>query len=101
MVSTHAEQRRAKWEICENLRMLSLFESQEQVKRRSLEKYINMYANIQAKKQRSTSPGQKRFQSKYSKESITMKIMEYSELKKMKSQLSDKMQNEYVQFSAE
>ena len=30
-----------------------------------------------------------------------MKIMEYSELKKMKNQLSDKMKNEYVQFTAE
>ena len=55
--STLPDQKRAKWEICENLRMLNLFESQEQVKRKSLEKYIGMYANIQAKKQRSTSPG--------------------------------------------
>lgn len=100
-LSTLPAQTRAKWEICENLRMLSVLESQEQIKRKSLDNYINLYANIQAKKQRSTSPGQKRFQTKFSKESISMKIREYSELKKVKTQLSDKMKSEYGQYTAE
>ena len=40
---------RSKVDICQNLKVLSVMEQQEVVKRQNLDKYISLYSNIQAK----------------------------------------------------
>lgn len=104
---------RSKLEICENLKLLNILEPQEQIKRKHLEKYINMYALIHAKKSIdiSKSPTQSRANvsiidvdnktNEFVNSSLGKKLVQFSEMNRFKEFLKDKMKQNYNSLTAE
>ena len=74
--------------ICENLKLLGVSEPQEKLKRETLDRYINLYAELQAKKTFNLSGARQRltqeYQSNDKDSSIGRQQQEFSEIRHFK-----------------